>query len=130
MWETRTYTLGELARSSWTWPLPAFLVHALVLLGSSDVWTETITLQSKNGPPSVVPAAHVYLGVAAVLTLFYAGSHMPRDLLFRGPYWARGRLRPAPSQGEQKVLVGLWRGGALVALYYATWRLVSGYVLA
>lgn len=116
---TAPLTLATVAKSPASWPAPALLAQLLVLLLSGRPWADTLP---SRGEPVVV--AHLALGLAAVLTVAYAGTFMPRELLFLGTFgWRRHR----PSEAEKVVLVWLIRATLLLALYGGAWLLVRRY---
>lgn len=60
-------------RLPWTWPLPAVGVQALVLVFSTRIWTDTVTVRSRAAESSTLAVGERYLVLLGLSAGDYAG---------------------------------------------------------
>lgn len=115
-------SLRALARRvplSWWLPLPAVLVHALVLLFSRRVWTTLVETSSRSGRSGSIIDAHrdlvfLAMGVGAYVAV--------------GLYGDDGRVLRTSSALDAAVARVMLRGLCLVVLYASAFTLARAYV--
>lgn len=107
---------------SWWLPLPAVLVHALVLLLSHRVWTTLIETSSRSGRSGTVVDAHRFLAFLAVTLGGYVAVGVAGD-----GAWTGGRRLQPSTGGEIAVTRLALRGLCLVALYLSAFALARTY---
>lgn len=115
-------SLGELARRvpiSWWLPLPAVLVHALVLLFSRRVWTTLVETSSRSGRSGSIIDAHRYLVFLAIGLGAYVVIGLTGD---------DGRVLRTSSTLDAAVARVMLRGLCLVVLYASAFTLARAYV--
>lgn len=115
-------SLRELAREvplSWWLPLPAVLVHALVLLFSRRVWTTLVETSSRSGRSGSIIDAHRYLVFLAVAVGAYVVIGLTGD---------DGRVMRTSSTLDAAVARVMLRGLCLLVLYGSAFALVRAYV--
>ena len=115
-------SLRELARRvpiSWWLPLPAVLVHALVLLFSRRVWTTLVETSSRSGRSGSIIDAHRYLVFLAIGLGAYVVIGLTGD---------DGRVLRTSSTLDAAVARVMLRGLCLVVLYLSAFTLVRAYV--
>jgi hypothetical protein len=119
-WSTQKGWLAWWRRHHAAWPLPAVVVHALVLAASSRVWTETVRTYNRSGVASDMPIAHhrlLFLGAACAL---YWGTYVLGDLMFMG-----GRGLRTPTAGEKGCVIAIARSAALLLMYWSAVRIIQ-----
>jgi hypothetical protein len=97
------------------WPLPALLIHAIVLIFSKTIW-QTTEMMSRSSFYKGIPAHEDMLMVVIMTGVFY-GSFLDffEDLLAG---WGMMQIgMSTPTGGEKGCAVWLVRVGAIVGLY-------------
>ncbi len=117
--------LRRLAGAPWFTPVPALVVHALVLLFSDRVWSDMATVHSRTGNTSHIPVAERQLILVGIACALYWLTVIFGTRMFEG----RGRIGMRPSTpGERSVAMWMTRVAMLSLIYFATFWLVKVYV--
>jgi hypothetical protein len=101
-------------------------VHALVLLFSDRVWTDTATVHSKSGDTTHIPIAERQLIFLAIAFSIYGLTLLTGEWLFEG----RGRRMRPSTPAERTVAMWMTRLAALAAMYGSALWLLKNYVWA
>lgn len=114
---------GRVVRLPWTWPLPAVAVQALVLLGSTRIWTDTVTVRTRAAESSTLSVAERYLVLLGLSAGAYWAMCLLGDVLFVG---ARVGMRTA-TEAEKGCVVALLRLALLTVLYASACTMLWDY---
>jgi hypothetical protein len=105
------------------WPLPAVIVHVLILALDTRVWHILVSSSGRGGTPTIVSVGMLHLVLLATLCgLYWMSSRF--DWLSIFPSGSLSGLRD-PTREESGCALALLRGMLLLGLYASAWRLAA-----
>lgn len=109
--------------ASSAWPLPAVVVHVLILALDTRVWHILVSSSGRGGTPTIASVGMLHLVLLVVLCgLYWLSSAF--DWLSNFSSGSLSGLRD-PSPEELGCALVLLRGMLLLGLYASAWRLAA-----
>jgi hypothetical protein len=107
--------------SSLAWPLPAVVVHVVILAFNAHVWRTMVSSSGRWGAPTVISLGMLHLVILLAAGILYWASSALEWLA----NWSRGTFSGLrdPTPEERGCASALFRLMLLVVLYVSAWRL-------